>query len=120
MIKGCTLTSSLTARLIAKVDVLVRTDSVLVKTNNVLVCVVSAYILNELLKIKHRIFIVFPGSRAIETNNILVTFNVPITRFLPQTVCPLLDIVLVRVTRFYEPDQFLGPCNEIFLLFTQQ
>ncbi len=72
----------MTTRPIAKVYVLVCTNSVLIIANNVLVRVARAYVLDELLKIKHRIFIVLPNGSAIETMNTCGPANVPITRFL--------------------------------------
>jgi hypothetical protein len=92
------LNGPLTARPIAKVNVLVCANPVLTKANNVLVRVVAAYVLNELLQIKYRVFIVLLDSRAMETMNIFVRINVPITRFLSQFMCPPFGIILGRVT----------------------
>ena len=50
----------LTARPIAKVNVLACTNLVLIVANNALVSIVCTYVVNELFQIKHCEFIVLP------------------------------------------------------------
>jgi hypothetical protein len=96
------------------VNVLVCTNPVLIKTNNVLVRVIGSNVLDELFKIKYCKLIILFDRCSIETMNTGgVTAHVIFTRILSQLVRSSFDIVLRRITRFYEPDQFLGPRNEI-------
>jgi len=101
---------SLTARPIAKFNVLVCSYFVLIIPDDVLVRVVRADVINKLFKFKYSLIIVFLARCAF----------VPISCFTCQLVRSPMDIVLRWVVGFYQADQSLGSPYHVLLFATQK
>jgi hypothetical protein len=99
----------LTARPIAKFNVLVCSYFVLIITDDVLVRIVCADVINKLFKFKYSLTVVFPDRCAF----------IPIPRFTCELVHSPQNVVLWRVVSFYQTDQSLGPLNHVLLLVAQ-